>query len=263
MNTQIPVSKRPRPRRLLAFVILLAACTPGTGTMEPVPTLLPAGTQPAAATQTVPPALSSPTSTRTDDETVEDLVQILEVSDPASATYDPDSAAYAEFPDVLKQLAAHNASTNNAASMLGYALGFPRPDSTLAARALISLGPDWAATELPALIDRLQNPRPEVRMYALIVLGTTGEKGSCSLGNIGPLLWDVDPFVRASAALAVQGITGKALVPETYWIDPGNLPPDPVAADIPEGKITGTARTWWTDQGAKVNWHPSYDLCDP
>jgi hypothetical protein len=263
MNTQIPVSKRPRLRWLFAFMILLAACTPGAGMIKPVPTLLPAGTQPAAATQSVPTALSSPTSTKTADETVEDLVQILEVSDPASPTYAPDSAAYIEFPQVVKQLAAHNASTNNAASMLGYALGFPRPDSILAARALLSLGPDWAATELPALIDRLQSPRPEVRMYALIVLGITGENGSCSLGNIGPRLWDADPFVRTSAALAVQGITGKALVPKIYWIDPGNLPPDPVAADTPEGKISASARTWWTDHGAKVNWHPSYDLCDP
>jgi hypothetical protein len=100
-------------------------------------------------------------------------------------------------------------------------------------------------------------------MYALIVLGTTGDNGSCSLGNIGPLLWDADPFVRTSAALAIQGIIAQALVPEAYWIDPGDLPADPLAADTPEGKITGAARTWWTDHGAKVNWHPAYGLCDP
>ena len=175
----------------------------------------------------------------------------------------PPPAAYAGFPDAVKQLAASNLSSNNAASMLDYALGFPRPNSTLAARALLSLGPDWAATELPGLIEHLKNPRPEIRLYALIVLGVTGDNGSCSLGNIGPLLWDADPFVRTSAALAVQGITGKALVPKIYWIDPGNLPPDPVEPDTPEGRITGAARTWWTDHGAKVNWHPSYDLCDP
>jgi hypothetical protein len=163
----------------------------------------------------------------------------------------------------VEQLAAHNATTNNAASMLGYALGFPRPDSILAARALISLGPDWASTELPAMITHLNNPRPEVRLYSLIVLSITGDKGSCSLGNIAPLLWDADPYVRTSAALAIQTITGKALVTDAYLVNPDDLSSNPLAADTPEGKIIAGARTWWTDHGSKINWHPSYDLCDP
>jgi hypothetical protein len=250
MSTSFAGPKKLPVRWLTAFMIVLTACIPVAGTMKP------AATNPLAA-------LSSPTSTKSADETVEDLIQILEVSDPASPTYDPGSPTYAEFPQVLKQLAANNASTNNAASLLGYALGFPRTDSTLAARALLSLGPEWAATELPALINHLKNPRPEVRLYSSIVLSITGSNGSCSLGDIGLLLWDPDPYVRTSAALAIQGITGKALVPERYWMDPGNLPPDPVAADTPEGKISGAARTWWTDHGSKTNWHPSYDLCDP
>jgi hypothetical protein len=243
----------------MACLILLTACTPGKTTS----TALPVQAQPTAAAQPEPSTVSSPTSTKTDDEIVEELLQTLEASDPASPTYDPASSAYAEFPQVVKQLAAHNATTNNAASMLGYALGFPRPDSILAARALISLGPDWAATELPALITHLNNPRPEVRLYSLFVLSLTGDNGSCSLGNIGPLLWDADPYVRTSAALAIQAITGKALVTDAYLINPDDLSSTPPAAVTPEGKIVALARSWWTDHGSKINWHPSYDLCYP
>jgi hypothetical protein len=231
--------------------------------MTPTAAILPTEVQLPAAIKTEPTAVASPTSTKTVDEAVDDLNQIIEASDPVSSTYDPGSAAYAEFPDALKQLAALNADTNNAASMLGYALGFPRQDSILAAQALISLGPAWAATDLPILIYDLKNQRPEIRLYSAIVLSITGNNGSCSLGNIGPLLWDADPYVRTSAALAIQGITGKALVAIVYSITPDHLSANPVAADTPEGKIVADARIWWNDYGSKVNWHPSYDLCDP
>jgi len=194
---------------------------------------------------------------------VDGLIQIIEASDPASPKFDPASVAYTEFPDTLKQLAALNSSSNNAASMLAYAMDFPRQDSFLAAQALISLGPDWVATDLPALIGYLHDQRPGIRMYSAIVLSITGKNGSCSLGNIGPLLWDSDPYVRTSAAIAVQGITGKELIADAYAITPDDLSIKPVSADIPEENIVGAARAWWTEQGSKVNWHPGYDLCDP
>jgi HEAT repeat protein len=231
--------------------------------MKPTSTFLPTEVQLPAATKPVPTASQFPTSTKAEYEYVDESIKIIEASDPASPTYDPKSAAYAEFPEALKQLAALNASTNNAASMLVYAMGFPRQDSILAAQAIISLGPDEATTLLPPLIGYLTDQRPEIRMYSAIILSTTGNKGSCSLGNIGPLLWDADPYVRTSAALAIQGITGNGLVAEAYAITPDHLSPNTVAADTPEGKIVGAARTWWTEQGSKVNWHPSYDLCDP
>jgi hypothetical protein len=114
------------------------------------------------------------------------------------------------------------------------------------------------------LIGYLTDPRSDIRSYSAIVLSITGEDGSCSLGNIGPLLWDADPYVRTSAALAIQGITGKALVAEGYAITPEALDLNfPIQADTPEGKIVDNARNWWTGTGSKVNWHPSYDLCDP
>jgi hypothetical protein len=163
----------------------------------------------------------------------------------------------------LKQLAAINASTNNAASMIAYAMGFPRPDSILAAEALVSLGPEWAVTDLPTLIEYLKNPRAELRLYSLIVLSITGHNGSCSLGQVGPLLRDPDPYVRTAAALAIQGITGEKLVLSTFVVTPDFLSPTPVAADAPEASITGMARSWWDAKGSKTPWHPSYDLCDP
>jgi len=228
------------------------------GVIKPTSTF-PTEVQLLPATKPVPTDAQLPTTTKS----VDDLIAIIEASDPASSTYNPESAAYTEFPDALKQLAALNSSTNNAASMLAYALGFPRQDSILAAQALISLGPDWAATTLPTLIMYLSDQRPEIRMVSAIVLSIIGDKASCSIGNIGPLLWDADPYVRSSAALAIQAITGKELVANIYALTPGHLSSNPVAADTPEGKIVGAARIWWTDHGSKVNWHPSYDLCDP
>lgn len=244
---------------LFVSTLLLTACMPVAGVITPTATVqstaLPTHTSlPAATTTSIPLHYVDP---------VDGLIQIIEASDPASPKYDPASAAYAEFPDTLKQLAALNSSENNAASMLAYAMGFPRSDSILAAQALISLGPAWAATDLPTLIEYLKFQRPEVRMYSDIVLSITGKNGSCSLGNIGPLLWDSDPYVRTSAAIAVQGITGKELIADAYAITPDDLSLKPVSADIPEGNIVGAARTWWTEQGSKVNWHPGYDLCDP
>jgi len=244
---------------LFVLTLVLTACNPAAGVITPTATV---------QSTTLPTNTSLPTTTTTGIplhyvNPVDGLIQIIEASDPASPKYDPGSAAYAEFPDTLKQLAALNSSSNNAASMLAYALGFPRQDSILAAQALISLGPDWAATDLPGLIGYLTNPRPEIRMYSAIILSITGKNGSCSLGNIGPALWDPDPYVRSSTALAIQGITGEDLVPEEYAITPDHLSSNPVVADTPAGKIVGAARIWWTDHGSKVNWHPSYDLCDP
>jgi uncharacterized membrane protein YqaE (UPF0057 family) len=260
MNVQINGSQRLIPSRIILIMFLLASCSPGRGTPQPAtpfPTqghLLPTGT--LLRTSTFLP-------TFTFIAPLDNLIAILEVSDPTSSTYDPSSASYALFPQTLKQLAALNSSSNNAASMIAYAMGFPRPDSILAADALITLGPDWAVTDMVTLIPYLTNPRAELRLYSLIVLSITGHNGSCSLGQVGPLLRDPDPYVRTAAALAIQGITGEKLVPSTFVVTPDLLSPTPVAADSPEGSIVGAARTWWDAEGSKTPWHPSYDLCDP
>jgi hypothetical protein len=251
-NGQTPGFQRIRLGRIILLLFLLSSCSPNrvvTQSASAVPT----------ETRLTRTATPLPTAT----QSVDELIAIIEVSDPASPTYDPGSAAYAQFPEALKKLAALDASSNNAASMIAYAMGFPRPDSVLAAQAIISLGRDTAGTDFPALIGYLTNKRADIRLYSLIVLSITGHNGSCSLGQVGPLLRDPDPYVRTAAALAIQGITGVVLIPNDFMITPDNLSPTPVAADTPEGKITDAARTWWDEQGSQVNWHPSYDLCDP
>ena len=212
---------------------------------------------------TAPPStpVQLPTATKSGD----DLIAIIEVSDPQSSTYNPQSNVYAEFPEALKQLSRMDPSKSDVdvAGELAHAISFPRQDSYLAAPALISLGSDWAATTLPILIDNLKNQKPTVRMASAFVLSFIGKQASCAVGNISPLLWDADAYVRSTAALALESITGEDLVPNAFKITPDYQLITSVIADSPEGKIVAGAREWWTDQGSKVNWHPSYDLCDP
>ncbi len=246
-------------RNLCTFVMsamLLAACG-----AHAVPAVTPSLTSVPLSTKTSPPPASYHTPSPA--QVVDALINIIEASDPASTHYDPNSLAYTDFPLAVAELAKLNSETNNAASELAYAIGFPRPDSSLAATALISLGPAWAGTTLPILLDHLHNPSPRVRLYSLIVLTTIGPDGSCALRDIGPLLWDNDSLVRTAAALASQSLSGHTLVSKTYAIDPSHLSPTPVAPDAPDGVIVAAARTWWTDQGSKVNWRPSYGRCDP
>lgn len=241
----------------IAF-LLIAACAPAT---TPPAHVVPTGAPQIFPSPTTATSIASPIPTST--QSVDDLIAIIEASDPSSSIYAPGSAAYAQFAETLPKLAALNASNNSAAGELAYAIDFPRRDSPLAAQALISLGPDWVATTLPTLIGHLKNPRPEVRLHSALALSVIGPKGSCALNEVGPLLWDTDPFVRTAAALAVQSLSGVKLVEDAYSISPDELSAPPVAGDIPEGHIVGAAQAWWTNHGSKVNWHPSYDLCDP
>ena len=110
----------------------------------------------------------------------------------------------------------------------------------------------------------LHNQKPEALIYSTILLSTTGNRASCAVGNIGPLLWNSDSTVRSAAAFALEKITGQDLVASQYEvvITPSFLS-NSISADVPEGKIVGVARQWWNEQGSKINWHPSYGFCDP
>jgi hypothetical protein len=236
---------------LLIFV--LSSCVPDTPTVStPTPgdTAMPTATETSISTV---PVL-----------TAEELSAKLWVSDPTLPQYDPDSADYAAFPEVLKQLASMGPDAIDAADDLAVATRYPRLDSYLAAQTIIALGPEITTTLLPILIDNLKFQKPEVRIYSAILLGFAGQPASCSVGELGPHLWDADALVRTATALALERITGKELVESQFEI---NITPaflaDSVQGDTPEGKISGTARQWWSDQGSKVNWHPSYGLCDP
>jgi hypothetical protein len=238
-----------------SFILLwLTACAP-TSAMTQFP----------LATNNIPssPAIkvsSIPPSART----VEDLIKIIYASDPDLSQYDTQSSEYAEFPDALKQLSEMGMGAIDAASQLAVAITYPRQDAYLAAQTLMVLGPDITATTLPVLIDNLHNQRPEVRTYSIILLGSVGSKGSCAVGEVAPLLWDSDPHVRSSVALALEKITGQDLIPSEYEIaiSPSFLV-NSISVDTPEGKVVGTARDWWNQKGSKINWHPSYGICDP
>jgi hypothetical protein len=219
------------------------------------PTLIPTPSEPISASQTTASQAYIPM--------LGDLIKIIYASDPNSPLYDPESGSYAEFPNVMQQLSGMGPKAIDAASHIALAISFPREDAYLAAQTLISLGPDITATTLPTLIDNLHSQRSAPRLYSAIVLGTVGKTASCSVGDIGPLLWDADPSVRSAAAYALARITGEDLFPDGAMVSPEPLSGQSIVPDTPEGKIVGDAREWWNAQGSKVNWHPGYDLCDP
>lgn len=194
----------------------------------------------------------------------EALSEIIWVSDPNLPQYDPNSPAYAEFPNAIKQISEMGADAIDAADDLAVAIRYPRPDSYLAAQALLKLGPVITATTIPLLIDNLQNEKLDVRDYSLILFASVGDRASCAVGDIAPLLWDADPSVRTGAAFALEKITGQDLVESDYEvaINPAFLA-DSIVPDNPEGKVVEKARNWWNEQGSKVNWHPGYGICDP
>ena len=117
------------------------------------------------------------------------------------------SSAYAEYPNALNKLSTMGPNAIDSASILALAIIFPRNDSYLAAGTLIGLGPDISSTTLPTPLGDIRNQRSEVRMYSVIILGSIGNQASCAVGNIAPLLWDADPYVRSAAASALKSIT--------------------------------------------------------
>jgi len=250
---------------ILPYILLLAACTPiirpvkqAITTSIPIAPVPPTSTPSATAIKNI--SATATTDTLVYADPFDGIVATLEASDPQSPDYDPNSSAYAAFPQVLKQLAGTGI---NGASMLAYALTFPRPDSYLAAQVLITLGPAIIGTDLGQLTDSLLDRRAQVRLYAVLTIGTVGNEASCAIGNIAPRLWDPDPYVRSASAEALSSITGKDLVQAGHEFTPQPFSTGPVPPDMPEGSLTGVARKWWDEQGSKINWHPGYGMCGP
>jgi len=241
------MSKRPKHTQFLLLFWLFVACTPNRVAR---PTIL---EQPTIIKSSNAPTLS-----------VDILRESIWASDPSLPQYDPESSAFAEFPQIVKQVSEMGADAIDIASDLAVAIRFPRQDSYLAAQALLKLGPDITASTIPLLIDNLQDEKPETRSYSLILLGSIGNRASCAVGNIAPLLWDADPNVRSTAALALEKITEENLIENEYEVPITALfLADSVSADTPENRVVGKARNWWDKQGSAVNWHPSYGICDP
>jgi hypothetical protein len=241
----------------LAF-LLLTACTPISAT-----------TQSPSATDIVLPTPTKISITQPSAKTIDDLRAIIYASNPESPQYDPKSTAYAEFPEAIKNLSTMGSNAIDAAGDLAIAITFPRQDSYLAAQALIALGPDITSTTIVTLFSNLDpsnvhNQKPEALIYSAILLSSTGNRASCAVGNIGPLLWNSDPIVRSAAAFALEKITEQDLVASQYEIviTPSFLA-NSISADTPDGNIVGAARQWWSKQGSKINWHSSYGFCDP
>lgn len=246
------IMSNPIPSKLVFVILLLSACTPIAVTVQPAqPTSIPT----PAATKVSTPQLSA--------QTVDDLRTIIYASNPENPQYDPKSPAYAKFPEAVRQLSMRSNAVD-AAGDLAQAIGFPRQDSYLAAQTLIALGPDITGTTIVDLRWILHNQKPEARIYSSILLSTTGDRASCAVGDIGPLLWDSDPTVRSAAAFALEKITKQDLVASRYEIivTPSFLA-NSIPADTPMGTVSGTAKKWWIEQGSKVNWHPVYGACDP
>ncbi len=242
-----------------AFVVF--SCAPASG-VHPTPTVVPTLT----LIPVTPTSAIAPTSTPTFDE----LRQILCASNPELPQYNPNSTAYAEFPEAIKQLSTLlRKSVADNADDLAIASTFPRQDSYLAAQALISLGPDITSTTIALLFSELdssnvRNLKPDALIYSVILLSSTGHSASCVIGNIGPLLWNSDSRVRSAAAIALERITGQDLVASQYKIEiTPSFKADSIPPDEPEGSISGSARQWWSAQGSKVKWHSSYGFCDP
>jgi hypothetical protein len=238
---------------ILVAMLLVSGCKPAS---EPG--------SPTAESTSAPPIPPAPTIERTPTVSAEALSRLLWVSDPSLPQYDPQSSAYADFPGIVSRISDMGADAIDAADDLAVAIRFPRPEAYLAALALLKLGPDITATTASLLMDNLKNEKPDTRFYSAILLGSVGRRADCSVGNIAPLLWDADPSVRASAAIALERLTAKDLVPSEYKIKITQaFLPSQVTPDTPEGRIVAAARTWWDDHGSKVNWHPRYGLCDP
>ena len=222
-----------------------------------------------SATGIVFPAPTKISLTQPSARTIDDLRAIIYASNPELPQYDPRSAAYAEFPEAVRQLSTLGAPAVDAAGDLAIAITFPRQDSYLAAQTLLALGPDITSTAIVDLFENLDpgkihNQKPAALVYSAILLSSTGDRASCAVGNIGPLLWNSDPTVRTAAALALEKILRRDLVASRYEIaiTPAFLA-DSIPADTPEGNIVGAAREWWSRQGSKIKWHASYGFCDP
>jgi len=237
--------------KILLYCWLLAACTPNVVSLQP-------------AIPTVPALLTSTKIQNSHHSSAEALSEIIWASDPGLPQYDPDSSAFAEFPNAVNQIADMGADAIDAVDDLAVAIRYPRQDSYLAVQALLKLGPELTATTIPLLIDNLGNEKTGTRIYSLILLARVGDRASCAVGNIAPLLWDSDPSVRSAAALALEKTTAQDLIESDYEVSitPSFLA-NSISPDIPEGKIVEKARDWWDEQGSTVNWHPSYGICDP
>ncbi len=246
---------RSLPRSLIIRLLLVLLWASGCS-----PTL----TAPQLKSTSNPPLPTDTIRALQSTHSVQDMIEPIYVSDPSLPQYDPTSAAYEAFPQIVTDLSAMGLDATDAVSHLAVAMRFPRQDSYLAAQALLQLGPDITATTIPTFLDNLRHPRADVRVYSLVLLASVGPKASCAVGDIGPLLWDPDPSVRTSAALALDKILENDFLPaQSEPLITPSFVASSIAPDLPEESVVADARAWWLHDGSGTNWHPSYGICDP
>ena len=250
---------------LVLIMVIVSACAPKPETIHPISST---ATTAYIPTNTTTRLVTETTPSQTVKWSIREIMDILIASNPQASIYDPSSKQYAKFPEALKQLKEMEPNIlkdeDLNLSILAAAINYPRQDSILAGDVLITFPPKYVGTTLPELIDFLSSSRSDVRKYALILLGYVGSGASCTVGNIGPILFLAkDPSVRSTSAIALDNILNKGFVPAEYKVTSNFFSIHSIPNDDPAGSFTGRARTWWQDEGSKINWHPNYDLCDP
>jgi hypothetical protein len=189
---------------------------------------------------------SSPSTTELSDD---ELIDML-LRDPSSSdVWD----AEAEF--ILRK-----PTSPSVAFALVEVLAYPRHDTSMAGKALVSMGKNAEPT-IPQLIFLLKHDRDEVRLWATIVFASIGDSATCAVPSLAPGLWDSDMFVRTATAISLTEITGLDLVREIDRFDPEL--PDSFGGDDPSGTTTNVARNWWLDYGDDMEWSVDSSLCDP
>jgi hypothetical protein len=183
--------------------------------------------------------------------TTEELTAALESSDAAQSE---------EFSAIVRELGTRVESADLVAPALARVLAYPRRDSYAAGRALLAMG-NSARTATGELASTLGHDRADVRMFSALVLGVIGPDARCAVAQLASLLWDEDQYVRSAAAAAMESILGEDLVQPQDEISASH--PESVAADSPEGFVSGTARRWWLEIGHMESWLPCASLQAP
>jgi hypothetical protein len=160
-----------------------------------------------------------------------------------------------EAPDFLtavNELSRRGPEASEAAPDLAQALMYPRRDSFIVSDALAVMGTEGKAA-IPYLLMALKNDRALVREKAVYNLGVIGKDAQCSVEEIALLLWDEDGFVRVSAAIALDKITGEELV---YSYSAGG---DEFDGD--KFFFSKKARSWWEKTGTYYDWSSDNQNC--
>lgn len=185
---------------------------------------------------------ATPISQKTNAE-LEEMLKSFEYGSQTTSEY--------PFHEIISELRRRGPVAAEVAPTLAQVIAFDGSSSIMASFPLVEMGSS-ARTAIPYLIQNLDHPREDVRLYSTFVLGTIGSPSKCAVPKIAKLMWDSDPHIRTTAAAALSEITGMNLVDSDYRLDPTQ--PGMITADG-DGEITNEARTWWEVSGQDADWN--------